>query len=197
MRARGGPSISVTTHLLPCCVCNAQSAIVHQQHCSDAASMAAAAACTPRMRSAPHHHTQRDMQRASTGMQQAAFVSLRTPWQAVAAASVSRPHPTSCCASAHACFQPSAAVAAVTAAAAAAAAADSHCHTRHRFLAGSDSDSDSDEDRRVVLKSARDKRFSELSDTCDEIRVRLAEGGGQQLQQQQGVARVGCWQCRQ
>lgn len=41
-----------------------------------------------------------------------------------------------------------------------------------RFLAGSDSDTDSDEDRRVVLKSAKDKRFSELSSTCDEIRVR-------------------------
>jgi hypothetical protein len=40
-----------------------------------------------------------------------------------------------------------------------------------RFLAGSDSDSDSDEDRRVVLKSAKDKRFSELTDSCDEIRV--------------------------
>lgn len=46
-----------------------------------------------------------------------------------------------------------------------------------RFLAGSDSDSDSDDDRRVVLKSARDKRFSELSDTCDEIRVRAVGGG--------------------
>lgn len=40
----------------------------------------------------------------------------------------------------------------------------------HSFLAGS-SDSDSDEDRRVVLKSARDKRLAELHDTVDEIRV--------------------------
>lgn len=46
-----------------------------------------------------------------------------------------------------------------------------------RFLAGSDSDSDSDGDRRVVLKSAKDKRFSELGDTCDEIRVRWAKQG--------------------
>jgi hypothetical protein len=44
-----------------------------------------------------------------------------------------------------------------------------------RFLAGSDSDSDSDGDRRVVLKSAKDKRFSELGDTCDEIRVRWTQ----------------------
>eukprot|EP00882_Tetradesmus_deserticola_P006590 GHRQ01006939.1.p1 GENE.GHRQ01006939.1~~GHRQ01006939.1.p1 ORF type:complete len:782 (+),score=486.53 GHRQ01006939.1:187-2532(+) len=42
-----------------------------------------------------------------------------------------------------------------------------------RFLAGSDSDSDSDEDRRVVLKSAKDKRFSELTDSCDEIRNKM------------------------
>jgi hypothetical protein len=47
-------------------------------------------------------------------------------------------------------------------------------HNPPRFLAGSDSDSDSDGDRRVVLKSAKDKRFSELGDTCDEIRVRGA-----------------------
>lgn len=64
-------------------------------------------------------------------------------------------------------------------------------HINHtRFLAGSDSDSDSDGDRRVVLKSAKDKRFSELGDTCDEIRVRGAAAaavgpgvGEQQLQQ--------------
>ena len=37
-------------------------------------------------------------------------------------------------------------------------------------MAGS-SDSDSDEDRRVVLKSARDKRLAELHDPVDEIRV--------------------------
>ena len=48
--------------------------------------------------------------------------------------------------------------------------------TTHRFLAGS-SDSDSDDDRRVVLKSAKDKRFSELYDTTDEIRVRLGVFG--------------------
>ncbi len=38
------------------------------------------------------------------------------------------------------------------------------------FLGGS-SDSDNDEDRRIV-KSARDKRLSELASCCDEIRVR-------------------------
>lgn len=60
-----------------------------------------------------------------------------------------------------------------------------------RFLAGSDSDSDSDGDRRVVLKSAKDKRFSELGDTCDEIRVRgaaAAAGPGERGQQLK-------WQC--
>jgi translation initiation factor 3 subunit C len=44
-----------------------------------------------------------------------------------------------------------------------------------RFLAGS-SDSDSDDERRVVLRSNRDKRLSELSDTCDEIRVSGCQG---------------------
>jgi hypothetical protein len=50
-------------------------------------------------------------------------------------------------------------------------------HLSCRFLAGSDSDSDSDGDRRVVLKSAKDKRFSELTDTCDEIRVSSSSSG--------------------
>lgn len=41
-----------------------------------------------------------------------------------------------------------------------------------RFMAGgSDSDS-SEDDRRVILRSARDKRLGELRDSCDEIRVR-------------------------
>lgn len=40
-----------------------------------------------------------------------------------------------------------------------------------RFLAGSDSDSE-EEDKRVV-RSAKDKRFEELSKSCDEMRVRL------------------------
>ena len=39
-----------------------------------------------------------------------------------------------------------------------------------RFLAGSDSDSE-EEDKRVV-RSAKDKRFEELSKSCDEMRVR-------------------------
>lgn len=41
-----------------------------------------------------------------------------------------------------------------------------------RFLAGADSDDDDDDDRRVVL-SARDKRLSELSGVCEEIRNKI------------------------
>ena len=38
------------------------------------------------------------------------------------------------------------------------------------FLKSDGSDSDSDDDKRVI-KSARDKRLSELASCCDEIRV--------------------------
>ena len=43
------------------------------------------------------------------------------------------------------------------------------CVSACRFLAGS-SESDSDDDKRVV-KSAKHKRFEELTSTCNEIRV--------------------------